>query len=188
MKIRTDVVRQLGVVILAGSIGCGQQDSVQREPPLGLDPAFAGAVCSDVRYLARQTVLLERAQSLMNPDTSGRAKLALLDTADPFEDILHCYASLYQVEYIANNQHNDLSAVPPAAFRFQGDVAADLQTIRPVLDALGQAPNGPQPSTPYAGATFLPRDGRPRVSLQRPYYDLVDGRIVDRTLILLVNE
>jgi hypothetical protein len=37
----------------------------------------------------------------------------------------------------------------------------------------------------YRAADILPRPNRPRVTVQRPYFDVTTSQVVDKTLILM---
>lgn len=139
------------------------------------------------RFLEKQTELLRRAHFVMQPNATEAPPMAMYDTEAALDQVAQFYADRYGYK-LAANQTNNFSSVQPDAFYTSGDLAKDVQTIKPVLDQLEVQTDLSKASGEYRAAHISPSENMPRVSLQRPYFDLISGQVVDRTQILLVRE
>jgi len=110
--------------------------------------------------------------------------MAVYDTADAVDKVAPWYADKYSYPTIADN----FSSVPPPAYYTQGEIQADLANLKPVLEKLGMSTDLTTGVGKYRGAYIRPQETLPRVSIQRPYFDLVNHKLVDRTLIVMVRE
>ncbi|MFP5245982.1 MAG: hypothetical protein ACLGH0_04760, partial [Thermoanaerobaculia bacterium] len=80
---------------------------------------------------------------------------------------------------------NNLSATKPNAYYRAGDLAADAKAIEPLLKQMNLPTDVSKASGTYKAADIAPRPNRPRVTVQRPYFDVTTSQVVDRTLILM---
>jgi hypothetical protein len=140
------------------------------------------------RFLEEQTELLRRAHFVMQPDAVEAPPMAMYSTAAPLEEVARFYAGKYGYERVAADEVNDFSSVKPAAYYTTGDLAADAMAVGPILGQLDRTLSNEGISGKWRGAHISARDDLPRVTLQRPFVDMVNDRIVDETLILMVRE
>lgn len=139
-------------------------------------------------FLEGQTELLRRAHFVMQPEAVEAPPMAMYSTAAPLEQVARFYADKYGYERIAPDEVNDFSAVKPAAYYTTGDLATDALAVGSILEQLDRSLSHEGISGKWRGAHISPRDDLPRVTLQRPYVDIVNDRVVDETLILMVRE
>jgi hypothetical protein len=140
------------------------------------------------RFLEEQTDLLRRAHFVMQPDAVEAPPMAMYSTPAPLEEVANFYAGKYGYERVAADEVNDFSSVKPAAYYTAGDLAADAMAVDPVLEQLDRRLSHGEIHGQWRGAHISARDDLPRVTLQRPFVDMVNDRIVDETLILMVRE
>jgi len=135
-------------------------------------------------YLEPYTDLLKKAHFVLQPNAKEAPPMAVYDTADAVDKVAPWYADKYSYPTIADN----FSSVPPPAYYTQGEIQADLANLKPVLEKLGMSTDLTTGVGKYRGAYIRPQETLPRVSIQRPYFDLVNHKLVDRTLIVMVRE
>jgi hypothetical protein len=179
------------MLVVLAAIGC------RKESPLRPLSEYESAdlqartynfqVYPQARFLEKQTELLRRAHFVMQPKATEAPPMAMYDTEAPLDQVAQFYADRYGYK-LAANQTNDFSSVKPDAYYASGDLAKDVQTIKPVLDQLKVQPDLSKAVGEYRAVHINPSENMPRVSLQRPYFDLINGQVVDRTQILLVRE
>lgn len=144
---------------------------------------FAGA-----RFLGGQTDLMRRTYMMMKPNAKEPAPMAAYDTDAPLGQVAAWYLERYGYGTIAPNDAPDATGVKPSAYYNAGDFAKDAPINKQRLEKLGMPSDVSQATGTYRGAYFAPKTNLPRVSLQRPYFDAVERKIVDRTLIVMVKE
>lgn len=113
--------------------------------------------------------------------------MAIYDTEAALDQVAQFYADRYGYK-LAANETNNFSTLKPDAYYSSGDLGKDVQAIKPVLDQLNVPTDVSKASGEYRAVHINPSENMPRVSLQRPYFDLISGQVVDRTQILLVRE
>jgi hypothetical protein len=139
-------------------------------------------------FLEDQTELLRRAHFVMQPDAVEAPPMAMYATSAPLEEVARFYAEKYGYERVAPDEVNDFSSVKPAAYYTAGDLASDAAAVEPILLQLDRKLSHEAITGGWRGAHISARDDLPRVTLQRPFVDMVNDRIVDQTLILMVRE
>jgi hypothetical protein len=149
--------------------------------------AFNFQIYPGARFVENQTELLRRAHFVMNPDATEAPPMAVYDTDAPLEEVAKFYAGKYGYE-LAQNEANDFKTVKPQAYYTTGELAASAESVKPIADQLNLKPDYSKAQGPYRGAYFSPQVTLPRVTLQRPYFDLQSSQIVDKTLIVMVRE
>ncbi len=149
--------------------------------------AFNFQVYPGAQFLDSQTDLLRRAHFVMQPDAVDAPPLAVYETEAPLEDVAEFYAGKYGYT-LAQNEANSFKTVKPLAYYLTGDLAADAQGIAPVVEKLKIGTDISKATGAYRGAHFQAQASLPRVSLQRPYFDVARSEVVDRTLIVMVRE
>ena len=55
----------------------------------------------------------------------------------------------------------------------------------PLLQKMGVSTDTSKAQGGYRAAEITPKPNRPRVTIQRPYFDITKSQTVDRTLILM---
>ncbi|HVR41121.1 MAG TPA: hypothetical protein VMU84_18655 [Thermoanaerobaculia bacterium] len=170
-------VLMLAVTALAG---CGKEKEVA-EPE-----SFAFTVYPNSRYLGQITDLMKRAHKELNP-TQEAPPIAVYDTDASVQDVANYYAKSYGYNTVAADATNNLSAAKPPAYYRTGDLAVDQQAVLPLLQKLGVNADISKATGTYTAAEIEPKPNRPRVTIQRPYFDANTSQVVDRTLILMAR-
>lgn len=140
------------------------------------------------RFLEKQTEVLRRAHFVIEPDAVEAPPMAMYETDAPLEEVARWYAEQYGYAEVAEDEVNDFSSVKPQAYYTGGELGPDAAAIAPIVEKLGLRLTPQRISGPWRGTHISPREDRPRVSLQRPYLDVVNDRAVDKTLIVMVRE
>jgi hypothetical protein len=153
--------------------GCG------REEELAEPDAFSFVVYPGARYLGQLTESTRQAHKVMDPNKEP-PPTAIYDTDAPLQQVADFYAQQYGYSGVAT----DSAAKPPAYYR-DGDLGADAKAIEPLLQKMSLGTDVSKASGPYKSAEIAPRPNRPRVTVQRPYFDVTTSQVVDRTLILM---
>ena len=95
------------------------------------------------------------------------------------------YAKSYGYSSVAPDSTNNMSTVPPRAYYRSGDLGADAKSIVPLLPKLGLNTDVTKAVGTYKAADIAPRPNRPRVTVQRPYFDVTTSQVVNKTIILM---
>ena len=179
------------VVLALTGIGC------RRESPLKPLSEYESAdlqartynfqVYPQSKFLEKQTELLRKAHFVMQPTATEAPPMAMYEVDAPLEQVASFYADKYGYK-VAENATNNFSSAKPEAYYSSGDLAKDVAGIKPVLEKLKSTTDVSSAVGAYRGAHINPSENMPRVTLQRPYFDLVNGQVVDKTLILMVRE
>ena len=173
----------LALLVVAGTLvqGCGKE-SEQTE-----SEAFTFVVYPGSRYLPDLTDLTKRGHKAMNPNEPEAPPTAVYDSDASVEDVAKFYAKAYDYATVAPDATNNLSAAKPQAYYRNGDLATDVKAVVPVLQKLGVQADTSKAVGGYRAAEISPKPNRPRVTVQRPYFDLTKSQVVDRTLILMTR-
>lgn len=148
--------------------------------------AFSFVVYPGSRYLGHITEKTKEAhRKIINPGQEP-PPTAVYDTEASVEEVAQYYAKQYGYETVVDLTTN-LSTARGNAFYRTGDLAADAKAIGPMLQQMGLPTEIKGASGPYKGAEIAPRPNRPRVTIQRPYIDVVNSTVVDRTFILMTR-
>lgn len=140
------------------------------------------------RFLEKQTEVLRRAHFVMQPDAVEAPPMAMYETDAPLEEVARWYAEKYGYAEVATDEVNDFSSVKPQAYYTAGELGPDAAAIAPIVEKLGLQLTAQRISGAWRGAHISPTEDLPRVSLQRPYVDVVNDRTTDKTLIVMVRE
>lgn len=138
-------------------------------------------------FLEKQTEQLRKAHFVTQPSATEAPPMAIYDTEASLDQVASFYAEKYGYK-LAENATNNFSPARPEAYYTSGDLAKDVQQIKSVLDKLGAQTDLSKSRGGYRGAHINPSENMPRVTLQRPYFDLINSQVVDRTLIVMVRE
>jgi hypothetical protein len=146
--------------------------------------AFSFVVYPGSKYLGQLTENTKQAHKVINP-AQEPPPTAIYDTDAPLEQVADYYAKQYGYNEVAPDATNNLSAAKPQAYYRTGDLAADAKAIQPLLQKMNLPTDVTKAAGAYKAADIAPRPNRPRVTIQRPYFDVTTSQVVDRTLILM---
>ncbi len=169
------------VMMLAAALpGCRKEKSGEADEPA----TFTFTVYPGSRYLAQLTELDKRAAAATKPNETP-PPIAIYDTEAPLDAVANFYANAYGYSRVAVDATNNLSAAKPAAYYRNGDLAADLKAIEPLLKKLNVNVDVTKAQGKYRAVEIESKMNRPRVTIQRPYFDVINSQVVDRTIILM---
>jgi hypothetical protein len=171
----------LAVALLAAALGgCNKEDDSDEAD------AFSFVTYPGSRYLAQLTELTKQAHKVLKPGQEP-PPVAIYDTDASVDDVANFYVKSYGYPGIAPDATNNLSAAKPPAYRRTGDLAADNAGAQPLFEKLGVKPDVAKAHGQYQAVEIQPKPNRPRVTIQRPYFDVTTSQTVDRTLILMAR-
>ena len=172
----------LGVLLLtAGALtGCKTEKAKPATGPEG----FAFTVYPGAQYLAQLTELDKKAAATVKPNEPP-PPIAIYDTEAPLDTVAGFYAQSYGYAKIAPDATNNLSAAKPPAYYRTGDIATDIKRFSSILQKLNIKVDPSKAQGAYRAVEMEGTANRPRVTLQRPYFDPTKSQVVDRTIILM---
>jgi hypothetical protein len=178
MSSRNRLLAVLALVLIALA-GCRGEKSNEPE-------AFSFVLYPGSRYLPQLTDLTKQAHKVISP-TEEPPPTAIYDTEAPVEQVAEFYAKSYGYNTVAPDATNNLSAAKPPAFYRSGDLQTDVQQVLPVTAKMNLKVDPSKAVGKYKAAEIAPKSNRPRVTVQRPYFDVTTSQVVDRTLILMAR-
>lgn len=167
-----------GVILLSVIAGCSMEDEYS-EPE-----AFSFVVYPGSRYLGRLSDVTKQAHKILKPNDEP-PPVAIYETDAPVEEVANFYAKAYGYGTVAPDSTNNLSAARPAAYFRTGDLSADNKSSVDLLAKLNLKTDVSKATGIYRAAEIEAKPNRPRVTIQRPYFDVTTSQTVDRTLILM---
>jgi hypothetical protein len=167
-----------GVLFVSIVAGCARENEYS-EPE-----QFSFVVYPGARYLGQLSDLTKQAHKLIKPNEEP-PPVAIYDTDASVEDVATFYAKSYGYGTVAPDATNNLSAAKPAAYYRTGDLAVDNRGAQEILAKLNVNADVSKASGTYKAAEIEAKPNRPRVTIQRPYFDVTKSQTVDRTLILM---
>lgn len=175
------MLKKYAVLLLALALiaGCKGAEEDLSEPE-----TFSFVVYPGARYLGQLTETTKNAHRAMDPNTEP-PPTAIYDTDAPVEEVAKWYAQQYGYNEVAPDATNNLSAAKPPAFYRTGDLAGDTKAIEELLKKMNMQTDVSKAVGTYKAAQIEPRPNRPRVTIQRPYFDVTNSQVVDKTLILM---
>src|SRR5260370_11012949 len=159
--------------------GCKSEKSEQSEPA-----TFTFTVYPGSQYLAELTELFKRAATVINPNTTP-PPIAIYDADAPLDAVATFYAKTYGYTKVASDATNNLSAAKPPAYYRNGDLSADIKAVEPLIKKLNLTVDVSKALGKYRAVEIESKMNRPRVTIQRPYFDVIKSQVVDRTMILM---
>jgi len=150
--------------------------------------AYSFKVYPGSRFLQPQTELFRKAHFVLHPEAVQAPPTAAYESEGSVEQVAQFYAREYGFSKVAESEANGFSSIKPNAYYTSGDLATDLPSIKPILEKLEMKVDESKAVGSYRGAHINGTDTRPRVTIQRPYFDVATSRVIDRTLILMVRE
>jgi hypothetical protein len=145
---------------------------------------FSFVVYPGSRYLPQVTDLMKQAHKILNP-AQEPPPTAVYDTDAPVEQVAEFYAKSYGYNTVAPDATNNLSAAKPPAYFRSGDIATDVKAIVPIAEKMNLKIDASKAQGHYKAAEIAAKPNRPRVTVQRPYFDVSTSQTVERTLILM---
>ena len=176
---RTTRLLLVAALVTLVAAGCGKEKKNENEPE-----AFSFTIYPGSRYLAPLTDLWKQARRVMKPNEEVPA-IAIYDTDAPIDKVAEFYAQSYGYNKVAPDATNNLSSAKPPAYYRSGDLAKDVAAIIPVTQKMNLKVDSSKAVGTYRAAEIDPKPNRPRVTIQRPYFDVSTSQTVDRTLILM---
>ena len=168
------------LTVMALLAGCkGEEEYSEPE-------AFSFVVYPGSRYLGQLTETAKQAHKTLNPN-SEPPPTAIYDTDAPVEQVAEYYAKEYGYNGVAPDATNNLSAAKPPAYYRTGDLASDAKAVEELLKKMNIPADISKAQGMYKAAEIQSRPNRPRVTVQRPYFDVTTSQVVDRTLILMAR-
>lgn len=145
------------------------------------DP-FSFVVYPNSRYLGQLTDLTKAAHKVIDPNAVVPATAAY-DTEAPLDEVARFYANEYGYELAAEPPATPANG--PKAYFLTGDLGTDVKEIEELLKKMNVGTDISKAVGTYRAAQFEAKANRPRVTLQRPYFDVTKSEVVDRTYILM---
>lgn len=179
---RTSRLLLAAALIALIAAGCGKEKKNGSNEP----EAFSFTIYPGSRYLAPLTDLWKQARRIIVPNEDV-PPIAIYDTDAPIEKVAEFYAQSYGYNKIAPDATNNLSSAKPPAYYRSGDLAKDVAAIIPVTQKLNVKIDPSKAVGIYRAAELDPKPNRPRVTIQRPYFDVSTSQTVDRTLIMMTR-
>lgn len=175
---RSISVAGASLLILLTIAGCSKEDEYSQPE------TFAFVVYPGSRFLGKLTEATKQAHKLMKPNEEP-PPVAAYDTDASVEDVATFYAKSYGYSKVAPDATNNMSTVAPQAYYRTGDLATDAKSIQSLLPRLKLSSDISKAVGTYKAAEIAPRPNRPRVTIQRPYFDETSSQVVDKTIILM---
>lgn len=150
--------------------------------------AYSFKVYPGSRFLQPQTELFRKAHFVLHPDAVQAPPTAAYESDASVADVAKFYAEDSGFGRVADSEANGFSSVKPAAYMTKGELAADLPSIKPILEKLSMQVDDSKAVGAYVGAHVNGTHTRPRITIQRPYFDVATSRVIDKTLIIMVRE
>ena len=168
------------LVCLFAISGCKQREQEASNEISG----FSFTVYPGAHYLAQLTETRKKALQLIKP-TEATAPMAIYDVDAPIEQVAEYYAKAYGYTSVAPDASNNLNVTKPPAYYRIGELATDVKAIEELLPKLNLNTDVSKAQGKYKAADIEAKPNRPRVTVQRPYFDVTTSQVVDRTMILM---
>jgi len=171
----------LVVALLAVVIGGCRGEQKEQEAE-----SFHFTIYPGSRYLTQVTEVFKQASKIYRPNEEI-PPTAVYDTEASVEQVAEFYAKAYGYPNVAPDATNNLSAAKPPAYYRAGDLATDNKGAEDMMKKLGLKTDVSKAVGAYKAAEIAPKPNRPRVTIQRPYFDVTTSQVVDRTVILMTR-
>lgn len=178
-------------ILAVALLGCQQEKATPLSEYESADVAAAAynfQVYPGATFLPHITDLLRKAHFAIHPQAKEAPPIAVYETSGTVEEVAGFYAERYGYGPVAPDASNAFSAAPPGAYFTAGDLQKDAQGAKPVMEKMKIASDISKAVGNYRGAHVNPTENFPRVTIQRPYFDIQKSTVVDKTLIIMVKE
>jgi hypothetical protein len=170
----------VGLLLLTSAFtGCKKETTEQTPEP----STFAFTVYPGARYLAQLTEVAKQAHKILKP-AEEPPPIAYYDVDAPLDSVANFYGKSYGYT-VAADATNNLSAAKPPAYYRGGDLQSDVKAIEDLLKKLKLNTDISKAQGKYRAVEIEGKPNRPRVTIQRPYFDVTKSQVVDRTIILM---
>lgn len=185
------ILATLLVVATVGLAGC------RKEPVKVISEYESGELAAQVynfqvypgaKFLRKQSELIRKAYYVMNPGAKVAPGMAMYVTDAPLEKVAEYYRKKAGWLSIAPFREVAGSIQTEHAYFHSGDLGVDARGIATLLPKLGITTDLSKVSEPYRAAHIDSNGNLPRFDIQRPWLDLLTGKVHDQTLILMVRE
>ncbi len=170
----------IALLFTVALVGCKKEKTEKATEP----ETFTFTVYPGARYLAQLTELDKRAHDVVQPNEPP-PPMAIYDTDASLEAVANFYAKSYGYAKVAADATNNLSAAKPAAYYRNGDLSSDVKAIESLLKKLKVNVDVSKAEGEYRAVEIEAKPNRPRVTIQRPYFDVTKSQVIDRTIILM---
>lgn len=164
----------VALLLVVGGCKSESESAADAEP-------FAFVVYPAARYLGPLTEVTKKAHALAKP-SEPPPPLVIYDTEAPLEIVANYYAKEYGYGVIAPD---NVSLASPLAYYRTGELFGDVKAVEPLFGKLNLTVDTSKAKGAYRAVEVGGKPNRPRVTLQRPYFDVTSSEVVDRTLILM---
>lgn len=168
------------LIVSLAILGCNREKTDENEAD-----TFSFVVYPGARYLSQLTDLVKKAHTVLKPNEPEAPPTAVYDTDASVDDVANFYVKSYGYSGIARDATNDLSVARPPAYYRGGNIATDLKNVEQLLQKLNVKIDPSKAQGSYKAVEIAPKPNRPRVTIQRPYFDVTTSQVVDRTIILM---
>jgi hypothetical protein len=169
----------VGLLLAAAFTGCKGKETTETPEP----SSFAFTVYPGARYLAQLTELAKQAHKILKP-SEDPPPIAYYDSDAPLDAVAGFYAKSYGYT-IAADATNNLSVAKPPAYYRTGDLQTDVKAIEGLVKKLKLNTDISKAQGKYRSVEIEAKPNRPHVTIQRPYFDVTQSQVVDRTIILM---
>ena len=160
--------------------GCKSEKTAPSTEP----QSFTFTVYPGAQYLTQLSETTKRAFTVIHPNQTP-PPVAVYDTDAPVDAVAAFYAKAYGYSNVAPDATNNLSVAKPAAYFRTGDLQTDVKAISDLLQRMKMNTDISKAQGRYRAAEIEPKMNRPRVTVQRPYFDVTKSQVIDRTMILM---
>ncbi len=173
--------RVLLLIALVACFACGREERDAN------GNAIEFKVYPGSRNLPELTELFKKASAVGNPGHPVPPQF-LYDTDASLDDVANFYAKNNGYSKVAPDASGNMSSVAPPAYYRSGDLHADNAGLSGLFDKLNMKVDLTKAVGQYRGAHISASEGHPRVTLSRPYFDPTKSQVVNKTLIIMVQE
>src|SRR5436190_13021550 len=161
------------LVALVAVAGCkGEKKETSTEPE-----TFQFTIYPGSRYLKDVTEVFKQASKAYHPGEEI-PPIAVYDTDAPLDTVAQFYAKAYGYNTVAPDATNNLSAAKPPAYYRAGDLQTDAEAAKPIAEKMKLSVDYAKAQGKYKAAEIEPKTNRPRVTVQRPYFDMTTSQTV----------
>ena len=146
----------------------------------------AFVVYPNAQALPQLTDLFKRGAQAIAPDRPIPPQ-QLFDVDAPVDEVATFYAKENGFPSVAPDATGNLSSVKPPAYFRTGDLGVDAAGMQPILQKLNMNVDITKAKGTYRAAEVSANGEKPRVTVQRPYFDPNKQQVIDRTLIIMAK-